>query len=68
MPILQLTDPNWVDRTLKGIGIFEASPTYNYLPGFERSVLHQINDHARRLHGITSTQRLMLQLIDPRET
>lgn len=28
-----------LDRTLKGIGVVEAYPTYDRLPGFERYVL-----------------------------
>ena len=34
-----------LDRTLKGIGIVDAAPVYDSLPGFGRSVLSQRLHH-----------------------
>lgn len=56
-----------LDRTLKAIGVVEASPTYDRLPGFERYAQPYAITSIGGI-GVIPMQRLTLRWIDLRGT
>ncbi len=54
-----------LDRTLKGIGVVEASPIYDSLPGFERSVCCSILQ-SQSAALTTYILKLILNSTDPK--